>query len=683
MVFALATCPGLIQAKPPAILGNPPPAPTPEEVAGLPRQRISKHGATGPFTVNTARREEARSFFNTVYAASEGFTIGWTGNLATCSPGTTDAAFRDLVTLRINYFRAMAGVPAGIVFTNTFNTKDQAAALMMSANNSLSHTPPPTWICYSASGSEAAGKSNIAWGSAGPDSINGYIEDFGAGNTVAGHRRWLLYPQTQLMGTGDVPDSGANGAANAVWVQDGHYSDARPPTRDNFVGWPPPGFVPYQLIYARWSLAYPNANFTNATVTMSTNGVNIPVTRETVATGYGENTLVWYPSSLDPSQPYAWPRPAADTVYTVRVQNVVVSGSPRTFTYSVTSFDPQVSGPDTVLPVISGPDQPTVNQTNIYSFLAVINATGYQSRRAQRALFTATEGAESGLTYFTTNTAPYYNVIVTNPKNSGSYAFRLSHAQPDTTPPEGQTLTYSRVLLPGTNGVMQFKSQLGYAANGEVARVQISIDNGNSWLDAYTQTGNNSGLPVETAFNSRPISLSQYAGRMVTIRFRFDYVLGNSFYNQGDTGFGWYIDDISFSNTEELTNPVVTDIAAGTNFTFYPTLAGAYALAVRAQVYGQYYLEWGPIKSVTAVVGSSPIVQFTGTPSVSGNQVQIDFNVTNYRAGMTFLLLNASDPSAAWTTNNSAFITNLFNASFRVTAPTGGASKMFYRIQSN
>ena len=144
------------------------------------------------------------------------------------------------------------------------------------------------------------------------------------------------------------------------------------------------------------------------------------------------------------------------------------------------------------------------------------------------------------------------------------------------------------------------------------------------------------------------------------------------------------LDDISFSNTEELTSPVVTDIASGTNFTFSPTAVVDYALDARAQVYGQYYLEWGPIKRITAIVAAVPTLQFSGTPSVSGNQVQIDFNVTNYRDGMTFLLLNASDPGGTWTTNSSAVIqTNLANSSFRVTTSTGGASKMFYRVQSN
>src|SRR5438093_6000917 len=108
VAFQIAPCAAVVP-----YLGDPPTAPTPDEVARLPRRGIAKHGPTGPFTVNTASREEVRNFFNTVYAASERFTTGWNGDVATCNPGATDPAFRDLVTRRINYFRAMAGVPAG------------------------------------------------------------------------------------------------------------------------------------------------------------------------------------------------------------------------------------------------------------------------------------------------------------------------------------------------------------------------------------------------------------------------------------------------------------------------------------------------------------------------------------------------------------------------------------------
>ena len=668
-------------------LGDAPSAPSAEEVARLPRGSLSRHGPTGPFTVKTTSREESRQFFNTVYLASEGFAIGWTGDLASCTPGTTDPAFRDLVMLRINYFRAMAGVPAGIVFDSTFNTKDQAAALIMSANNSLSHYPDASWACYSAAGAEAAGKSNIAIGNAGPDAISAYIEDFGANNTPVGHRRWLLYPQTQLMGTGDVPATGANLDGNAVWVQDGHYLDARPATRDGFVNWPPPGFVPYRVVYPRWSVSYPNANFSAATVTMSSNGVDVAVSKEAVEGSIGENTLVWHPSSLDPAQPqpYSWPRPAADTVYNISVQNVSGSGVPSSFNYQVTVIDPQVPGADTVLPAVSGPDQAAVSQANAYSFTAVTNASGYQWRRAQRAAFTAVEGAESGLTYFTTNTASDYNVIVSSPKASGSYAFHLAHTQPDNqTPPENQILSYIRLLVPGTNSQLQFKSRLGYAADGEVARVQISKDAGNSWQEVFTQTGNNDGFPIETAFNTRTIPLADYVGRTIVVRFRYDYVIGFSFYPSANTGVGWYIDDISFSNTEELTAPVITDLSSGTGFNFVPAQPGDYGLDVRAQVYSRYYLEWGPIKRITAAAVALPSLQFNGRPTVTGNQVQIDFDVTNYRTGMTFQLLKSPDLPGTWATDGAAtFQTVVANTKFRVTTSTGGTGRTFYRLQGN
>ena len=56
------------------------------------------------------------------------------------------------------------------------------------------------------------------------------------------------------------------------------------------------------------------------------------------ASNIGEPTLVWYPNNANPyqSQPYFWPRPAADTVFAINVQNVVVSGSARSFSYTVT-----------------------------------------------------------------------------------------------------------------------------------------------------------------------------------------------------------------------------------------------------------------------------------------------------------------------------------------------------------
>jgi hypothetical protein len=126
--------------------------------------------------------------------------------------------------------------------------------------------------------------------------------DYGTNNFVVGHRRWLLYPQTQVMGTGDVPPVGANYlAANTTWVFDANFFGPRPTLRTPYIAWPPSGYVPYQTVYPRWSFSLTNADFTNATVTMTSNGVSVAVFKENYLTGYGENTVVLVPMGLDPN----------------------------------------------------------------------------------------------------------------------------------------------------------------------------------------------------------------------------------------------------------------------------------------------------------------------------------------------------------------------------------------------
>ncbi|MBL9127624.1 MAG: CAP domain-containing protein, partial [Verrucomicrobiales bacterium] len=214
-------------------------APLPSERARRDAGRpLAPASANDGFRVDVSRREQVRNFYNTVFVSSEGIDEGWTGTYDGCVEGTTTAEFKDAVLRRINYYRAMAGLPAGVVWDAGYSAKAQKAALIMSAQNGLSHFPPATWACYTAEGSEAAANSNIALGNSGPGAIDGYMEDHGAGNKPVGHRRWLLYPQTRVMGTGDVPGGGGRRPANAVWVFDGKFGTSRPETREAYVAWP-------------------------------------------------------------------------------------------------------------------------------------------------------------------------------------------------------------------------------------------------------------------------------------------------------------------------------------------------------------------------------------------------------------------------------------------------------------
>lgn len=296
---------------------------------------------SGPISsdaLNMSSRQAVLSFYQQHYLAYTSTPILWTGSQAACNPGTTNPAFQQAVLERINYFRAMAGVPASVTFSPDLNRKAQSAALMMSAAGQLSHSPAANWTCYSGDGASAAGSANLFLGDFSWNAITGYMRDIGAANAAAGHRRWILYPQTQTMGSGDIPASASYRPANTLVVLDGHAADPRPATRSDFVAWPPPGYVPAPVVFARWSFSYPQADFSAASVKMSTNGAALPVSLAKVENGYGENTLVWIPLGLSDSA--SWPQITADTAYSVTLSNVKIDGASRNFSYTVIVFNP-------------------------------------------------------------------------------------------------------------------------------------------------------------------------------------------------------------------------------------------------------------------------------------------------------------------------------------------------------
>ena len=317
------------------VLGDPPGAPT--DVSALPRSD-GRFAASGLAVSTTDRAAVAR--FYRLYKAANLVPSEWSGGVANCQAGSTGLDYKEVTRQQINFFRAMAGVPASVSIDSGFSAKGQQAALMFSANGQLDHFPPSTWRCYTANGAEAAGKSNLALGNAGPNAVKGYMDDSGTNNAFVGHRRWVLYPQTQLMGTGDVTDAPNGGYdANALWVQDGNYFSVRPPVRDDFVAWPPTGYIPYDLVPARWSFSYPNADFSAASVSVTRDGQILPAQLETVANGYGENTLVWVVDNRTTSASSVLPRPSADTPYHVVISGARIGGQARNFDYTVIVFD--------------------------------------------------------------------------------------------------------------------------------------------------------------------------------------------------------------------------------------------------------------------------------------------------------------------------------------------------------
>jgi hypothetical protein len=570
----------------------------PEPVTGSLVTRSTGLSRTGSFgTLDLDDRDLVSAFYQSVYGASKDTAMGWDGDVAGCVAGDTSANYKDAVLIRINWYRAMAGIPSDVtLFTGagSYSDKAQDAALMMSRNNALSHSPPPSWACYSSSGGEAAGSSNLSLGHNGWDAVDGQMADSGGNNSAAGHRRWILYPQTRLMGTGDIPFGNGYSSSNDLWVFDSHYSDARPATRDGFVAWPPPGYTPYQVVPIRWSLSYPAADFSTASVNITRSGQPVDVTLEPIVNGYGENTLVWVPDGLNPaSYPGTWPPPQEETSYDVEIWDVRIGGSYTDFSYQVTIFDPAsqditpltVSGPGQVGPAGAAFGHDTLDFGEAYR-LREIRFLDYQGG----------EGAEDGGTGILDGTNWDYELVTAQASAGGTHAFHLAHTTPT---PQRFELDRSFILESGSS--LQFSSRLGWATTDQIVRVQISIDDGLNWRDLYTRAGNDTS--GEGGFTSHTIPLSDHAGRVA--RFRVIYELGGSYYPQSSSGVGFYIDDIEITAAREMGSIVLTDLSTSGSFAYLPAAAGEYGLQVQASPWtGFPGLAWGPVHSVSVSAAS-------------------------------------------------------------------------------
>ncbi len=668
LLLLLAICGPGNSLRADVILGDAPLAPT--DLTDLPGRGPHPNIVAGSFSVDTSSREQVREFYNTVYSSSTGTPMNSTAITTNCFPGTNSPAFASATLLRINWYRAMAGIPAGVIFDATESTKDQAAAVMMSEHGALQHVGSWTgWDCFSSNGTNASANSNLALGNDGPDAVTAYILDNGANNYEVGHRRWILYPQTQIMATGDVPQENSFWSANATWVFDANYGGRRPATRTPYVSWPPAGCVPYQVVFPQWSFALSNANLSAAKVTMASNGVPVAVTLQSYVTGYGENTLVWYPSALDPNNGTMFPFGGTDTVYSITVSNVVTTAGTKSYAYNVTLFDPGTTGPDYSPLLISGPGQPSVNTGNLYACTPATspNTTGYQWLTAQMSNGNLVDNAANGLTNFTISPAPIYSIITTPPVGSGN-CFHLAHANP-----VPQLLQLTELLFPSNSTTVSFKSLLGYATSDQVARVQVSTDGGSTWQDIYTQPGSNGA--GESVFTQHTLSLAAYAGKGALLRFDYDYSTG-SYFPQTDNYVGWSLENIVVTNCQQLVGQA-TNSTSSTNFVFTPAQAGNYLLQVRGVIFNQFPVDFGIAKPVTAVAGGTVIM--ISSLAVSGSQTKVNFSLVSGTAS-SFHLLQSSLPGGVWTTNSSAVLsTNVPGSSYQYTA-TNSSVMRFYRV---
>lgn len=549
--------------------------------------------ATNGFVVDPMDRSDVISFYNCIYTASENYAadMGWTGSISGGNPGTTTAAFKNDVLRRINFYRALAGLPADVFFDPVKSNKDQQAALMISRNNSTIHNPPSSWLSYTADGAAAIANSNLALGVYGPPAIDAYMIDAGAGNQVVGHRRWLLYSLGQSMGTGDIRGGSTPPySSNALWVS-GDFKSSGPV---QFVTWPNSGYSPFPLMPQRWSLSYPGAHFNTATIAMKVAGIPVSTTIISKTDNfYGDNSLVWTATGLPANI-------TTDVPCSVTVSGISGSGVPTSYSYSVILFDPNFLG-DSV--TITGPATPPIAGT-IYTFNQIQDADAYELRVSQTDTSAWTEGAENAPTpQIQQNTTGTYPLRQSGLVRTGAKAFQLvtpTYAE--------QSFTITRDIIPSATSYLKWYDRARYTVANSTLSAEISTDSGATWTTVFSRNG--AGLYTnlwDSAWLSRSVSLGTYTGKTVRVRFimrmsPLGSVPGVS------SEYGFFIDDITVTNATQLGTTTTSALSGNAeSFPLNATTAGGplvigktYFLRVRPFVGNRWFGD-GPKKTVTAI----------------------------------------------------------------------------------
>lgn len=595
--------------------------------------------ATTSFLVDTGRRNAVVSFWHSIYGDSEGYAdrMGWTGNYSTCNAGTTAREFQDDVQRRINFVRALAGLHGSALVNDgtTVNvdghynpppstlrsTAAQQAAHMMARTRVVSHTPSTSLSCFTPAAGNGCSRSSLAYGFYGPGAIDEYMRETSAlGDTIwseaAGHRRWILYPGATVFATGDTPGApGTPGTAATNVLYCVPTEEELIPTTAGFTAWPSPGYFPDTLNTRLWSLSYPDADFSSASVSMSGPGGAISVTIiDDDDLNYGDPAIVWeVPAGVGASSV------AADTTYQVVVTGIQGAGVPASHSYEVIVMDPEsLNEPMQLIGAVA----PPVGGAR-YAFQQVDFADGHEVDISQLAAAGWTEGAEdspaarvidgtsAGYALRSAVTSGYYGDFW----STGSKAFRLAF-DANVNPPVEDHFELDMELVTGSSAQLRFDYRRGYMTRGTTMQVETSVDGGLSWQTAGTSVSGKIGGAPDGGFTGKTVALPANQ-QAVLVRFRHVWN-GGAFYSvqQAPTHpVGIFIDDVTVSGAQEL-QPVSTVSLGGdaSSFRFDSAgigetlVAGAqYRMRLRA-VMDNHEFPFGPTLEVT--VTGSPLTGF-------------------------------------------------------------------------
>ena len=252
--------------------------------------------------------------------------IDWKGDINGCDPGVCSTNYLEALTKRIRFFRALAGINGLVVPVDSLSISAQVAAKLMLNNKDVSHYPPKTWGCYSTQGAYIAARSNLAilMGASNPDFTTNFMYDAGNNNTSVGHRYSLLSTSLSHIGIGTVYNSSSRLASNVMYTYTSYsIKDTILSTRAPYISWPYSGYIPYHLVFPRWSYQSTTQDL-SASILKINNQIVTPIFKD------------WYRIVWELPVPE---KPTPDQTYEVTVSDVKVNNESKSFTYKVVVID--------------------------------------------------------------------------------------------------------------------------------------------------------------------------------------------------------------------------------------------------------------------------------------------------------------------------------------------------------
>ena len=261
---------------------------------------------------------------------------GWIGDAKDCDAGDIPMRARELARRRWDYYRRQVGFTRPLVLDESLSRKAQYTALIMEANETLTHKPTKELKCYTEKGEEYA-HFNLAF--AYPDApitemVPLLMKDEGAHNKSVGHRAWFLHPNVYRVAVAATDHYAAMG-----WRLEELREGAPDPALSDglaFSSWPPEGYAVADLVYPRWSLHYfaqvEDEDISSAAISMVRKDDQQPVSLSVIHRGntgkLGLRTIVWEPVVEKPAD-------GADVGYVVRLSGFMVEGKERPIVYEV------------------------------------------------------------------------------------------------------------------------------------------------------------------------------------------------------------------------------------------------------------------------------------------------------------------------------------------------------------